>query len=97
MANNLLTNPIVLDTFSSDVTIADKPIRIKSISFSSSSAADKLVLEDRKGVTNVYLQLPVAGSTQDWTPAEPVWFQNGLICDVSDGAYVGTARLLIYL
>jgi hypothetical protein len=97
MANSTTTNPIYLDTFSGDVTISTGPIIVKSIVFGGGSANDTLVLEDAKGVWCVRIKCPTAGDTKqiDFGPEGQV-FQNGLICDVSDGAY-NTAYAFIYL
>lgn len=88
----------MLDTFSSDVTIATGPITVKKIVFWSTNADDKLVLEDRLGVTNVWIQLATAKDTFDLDFGEGGFtFQNGLVMDVSDGAYNTASRCLIYL
>lgn len=100
MANSTTTNPIMLDTFSADVTIAEpgKPLTVKAIVFWSTNADDKLVMEDCLGVTNVWLQLATAKDTIVWTPAgDGFTFNNGLIMDVSDGAYNTASRCLIYI
>jgi len=97
MANVLTSNPIYLDTFSSDITIAAKQIKIRAISFISTNADDKLVLEDNSGVPAVYIKLPTAKDSKAITFAgEGQVFNNGLICDVSDGAY-NDSVCLIYL
>jgi len=97
MANSLITNPIILDTFSADVTISATPITVSSIVFWSTNADDKLVMEDIKGVQNVWIQLATAKDTKFWTPAVPFTFGNGLVLDVSDGTYNTASRCVIYL
>lgn len=97
MANSTTTNPIVIDTFNADVTISTTPITVSSIVFWSTNADDKLVMEDVKGVTNVWLQIATAKSTLPWTPAKPFTFTNGLVLDVSDGTYNTASRCLIYV
>ena len=96
MANLLSTNPIFLDTFSSDFTISARPIRVKGITFPGTNADDKLVLEDINGVWSVRILLPTAKDSKhiDYGPTGHT-FPN-LVCDVSDGAY-NTAYALIYL
>lgn len=95
MANSLVTNPIFIDTFSADVTISSTPIRVKAISFWSTAADDKLVLEDVKGVTSVYIQLATAKDTKILSFGDGMIF-NGLVLDVSDGTYTSASRLIIY-
>ena len=98
MANSLTTNPIMLDTFNADVTIAANNITVKQIVFWSTNADDKLVLEDKLGVTNVWLQLATAKDTFVLDFGECGFtFTNGLVMDVSDGAYNTASRVLLYL
>lgn len=96
MANSLTTNPIVIDTFSSDVTISSVPIKVKKMIFWSTAADDKLVLEDNNAVPVVYYQLATAKDTRPIDFGEGQHF-NSLILDVSNGTYTTASRLLIYL
>ncbi len=95
MANVLTTNPIYLDTFSADIVISSVPIKVKGISFISTNADDKLVLEDINGVPNVMIKLPTAKDSKHIPYGEGQHFSS-LICDVSDGTY-NTSVCLIYL
>lgn len=96
MANNLKTNPIVIDTFSADVTIWTGHIKVKTIVFWSTAADDKLVLEDKNGTPVVYLQLATAKDTKQINFGEGITF-DGLVLDVSDGTYTSASKLLIYM
>jgi hypothetical protein len=95
MANSLNTNPIVIDTFSGDVTITTEPVQIDTISFTSSSAGDIATLDDKNG-NLVYYQSTSAANGSESLSFDGLRIQ-GLTLDVSDGTYAGTARLLIYL
>ena len=95
MPNSTTTNPIFLDTFSTDVTISDFPIPIKSIVFKSDNVDDELVLEDKNGVEVLRLSIETANKTVSWTPASTVYF-NTLVLDVSKGKYVGNCKAFIY-
>ena len=96
MANSTSTNPIFLDTFSSDIVVTTTRSRIKTIVFVTQTAGDLLTLEDPNGVNIVYLRA---------LANDPVILDFGangfpceaLTCDVSDGQYASTARVLIYL
>lgn len=96
MANDLKKNPIFIDTFSTDVVISDTPIKVKTITFWSTAADDKLVLQDKNGVISVYLQLATAKDTRQINFGEGMMF-NGLTLDVSDGTYTSASRLIIYM
>jgi len=96
MSNNLKTSPIIIDTFSDNVTISTTTIKVKTIVFWSTGADDTLVLEDNSGVPVVYLALAVAKDTKQINFGEGVVF-NGLTLDVSDGTYTTASRLLIYM
>ena len=85
MANDLTTNPIYLDTFSSDITLAaaGKPLHIKSVSFRG-TANDVFTIEDGAGTNIVNIKVDSVA------PQEVLvnqWFTGPIIVDVSDGAY----------
>lgn len=102
MANNLNTNPIFLDTFSSDVTVTTSRSRIIAVTFRSGTASDRLTLEDENGVNIIDLSIPLS-ATGGTTGQTSIWFGypgfpcSALTCDVSDGVYAATARAYIYL
>lgn len=98
MANSTVTNPIVLDTFTADVTISDKPISVKAITFKSAAAGDVFALEDAAGVKVVVLGQTVNGGSMILAPASPMRF-NSLYFDNDDtnsGLSAGD-YILIYL
>ena len=95
MANSTVTNPIVIDTWTADVTISAHPIPIKSIIVESNTAEDLVVLEDDKGVEIFRMRTSTANQTYVWTPSQPVVFKN-MYLDVSDCTITGTAKMLIY-
>ena len=49
MANKLSKNPIVLDTFGSDVVVSTTPLTLNGIEFYSGTATDKFCLTDKDG------------------------------------------------
>ena len=96
MANDLTTNPIFLDTFSSDITVTTNRVRVKAIEFRSGTASDRFTLEDANGV-NVF-DLTTAANSQAIIQFGDNGFPcNALTCDVSDGTYASTARAYVYL
>ena len=100
MANVFTTNPIFLDTFSSDIDVTRQvggPLRIKAIVFHGGSANDKFVSEDNAGNWNVELQAPTAGESKVLSFGGNVWIPQILIVDVSDGTYNSGARCYIYV
>lgn len=98
MANNLVSNPIVIDTFGSDINIGK--VTVSSISLVSAAAGDDAIFIDENGagVVNVHIAQNVSGGFSDWMPSVPFHFRNGLIYDesASNGIAAGD-RILIYL
>ena len=76
MANTYKNNPIILDTFNATVDIAnlafgksDVPVFIQKAVFSNPTAADIVILKDRKANVVVELEAVDAGQvTQDFDP-----------------------------
>lgn len=95
MANNLTTNPIYIDTFSSDVTVSSGSCKVTSIIFNSAAAGDKLVFIDNKANIVFEMRNNVAGGGKEWVPAKPQLFNNGLILDVSASTGVGAGDIVI--
>lgn len=94
MANNLNTNPIIIDTFTSDVTIFSTICHPKLITFNTDTAGNRLVLEDVAGNHVVDILMSANNTTYDlWLPEG--WQSNGLVLDISDGTY-DTCKMLIY-
>ena len=97
MANNLTTDPIVIDTFSVDVVISAIGLKVKSIIFTSDSVGDVFVLEDVNGVEIFRAKINSADASIVWTPSDGQWFNKGVYLNVSRGTYTGTAKALIYI
>jgi len=106
MANNVNTNPIYIDTFTSDVTIFSNPVSITAIYFETDTNTDILVLEDLSG--NVVYRLPITANTIDagtnynqptgkWVifPKESPLIANSLVMIASNGNYDGTCYAII--
>lgn len=90
MSNNLSCNPVIIDTFHSDVTIFDGPGVIRSVVFQGTTTGDRLVLEDKFGNWKVNLLSASNSGCVVFTPTNPI-HTYGLIMDVSDGVYAKTA------
>ena len=103
MANSLNTNPIVLDTFSSDFTAMTGGQRVIAIVFRSPTASDRFILEATDGmwVFDLTVAAGIANGSESnihlefGYPGFPV--SQPLTCDVSDGQYNSAARAYIYL
>ena len=90
MANNINTNPILVDTFAGDVVLSTRPICMEGASFFSTTATDHVAVVDKNGVEVSHL----------WAGSDllvPVVLNNPpYTVDVSAGVFAGTARLFIY-
>lgn len=84
MANSVVTNPIVFDTFNTDVTLSSTPIHVRAITFKSAAAGDVFVLEDRSGNKVVVLGQNINGGTVTLEFPEGFWFSQGLYFDQDD-------------
>lgn len=102
MANDYSKNPIVLDTFSASVDIANlafglphAPVFIKHITFHDPTANDIVVLKDKQG--NVVAALEAYATNQNLD----VDFGQGYCSDgltlVSTDCTVTTGKVLIYI
>jgi hypothetical protein len=98
MANNTATNPIVIDTFSTDVTISAVPIEVKAITFYSAAAGDVFALEDKNGTKVLVIGQTVNGGSMILSPGSPLRF-NSLYFDADDtNSGLGSGDyVLIYL
>jgi len=98
MANLIDTNPISIDTFSSDVVISRGPVVVTDIIFWSTVANDVLALDDKDGNPVLYYMLATGKDTRHihFGKGGRV-FQNGLVLDVSDGVYTTASKLFIYV
>jgi hypothetical protein len=101
MANSYKTNPIVIDSVSVTVDIANlafelttAPVHIEKVVFSNPTANDIVILKDRKGVVKVELEAVDAGQvTQNFIPP--------LVCDglqsVTGDNTITTGKVYIYV
>ena len=98
MANNLNSNPILIDTFSADVVISRDPVVVTDIIFWSTVANDVLSIDDKDGNLVFYYMLATGKDTRHvhFGKGGRV-FQNGLVVDVSDGVYTTASKLLIFV
>ena len=98
MANSLVRNPILLDTFSADVTISARDIRVKKIVLKSAADGDICVLEDISGNQVVWLTQTGNADTVEVDFGDCGFIFPGLVMDVSDCTGLGANDLLwIYL
>ena len=106
MSNELKTVPIVLDTFTADVTILSGRVQLWGVYFETNLNNDVLTLEDKYGHW-VWRQTATAatvdnGSNYNQPTGQLIMLPkpilcDGLILDVSDGNYDGTCYALIYV
>ena len=98
MANSLVRNPILIDTFSADVTISERDIRVKKILLKSAADGDICVLEDISGNQVVWLTTLGNGDLVEVDFGDAGFNFHGLKIDVSDCTGLGANDLLwIYL
>jgi hypothetical protein len=97
MANVLTTNPIYLDTFTSDVAISTNPVFIKDIILYAGGANTKLVLTDSSTtITYAILAQSGAGDTDSLSTYYPIPCKD-LTVDVSQGNFPANTIVLIYV
>lgn len=97
MGNNTNTNPIVIDTFGSDVTIGTGTVVVKSIVMEGASAGDTATFIDKDNVEVLRLSNAAGGGSQVWSPAKPFAFQRGLIFDDDASSLTTNDFIFIYL
>lgn len=90
MANNVKTNPMVVDNFGSDVVLSTRPILMKGASFFSTTATDHVTVVDKNGVECIHL---LANQTLD---VEADLNNPPYTVDVSAGVFAGTCRFFVY-
>lgn len=102
MANDYSKNPIVLDTFSASVDIANlalglphAPVFIKHITFHDPTAADIVVLKDKQG--NIVAALEALSTNLDVNIELPAGFCSDGLTLVSTDCTVTTGKVLIYV
>ena len=96
MANSLYTNPIVIDTFGADVTIAAGQIVVTEITMMGATAADTVTFIDNDTVPCLKLSNDIGGATKHWKPAKPFRFSNGVVFDDSASDLAANDFILIY-
>jgi len=98
MANNVVSNPITIDTWTADITISDSPVVVRKILFKSAADGDILVLEDKDGVQVAWLVQTGAADTVELDFGDAGFRFDGLQIDVSDCTGVASGDLAwIYL
>ena len=94
MANNLNTNPVFLDTFTADVTIATGPIKIKEIVIQDTTAGDTATFIDSNDVECARVSVDIGGSIGRITPNS--WFTRGVVFDASASSIASGGYCYIY-
>ena len=84
MANSLVRNPILIDTWSTDVTISSTPICVRKILLLSATAGELLYLEDVAGNQVALLVTKANAQTTELDFGESGFIFDGLQIDVSD-------------
>lgn len=103
MANRLTTNPIYVDQFDADVTLAAKgtPLKIQKIVCVSAGDGDIFRLEDSAGNILVHMVNTGAADMFELDFGSGIKFTDGVAIDVSDctgmAATDGTDAVWIYL
>jgi len=94
MANNLNTNPMLIDTFSADFDISLEPILIKKIRLFSAADGDVLSLNDKNG--NKVIRLVQSGNDDvvEDSYGEKGFQFDGLKCVVADCTGLGANDLI---
>lgn len=97
MSNSTTTNPIVIDTFTSDVTISSVPIPVKSIRFWADTAEDFIILQDKNGKEVYRERITTANQIASWEPSKSVCFSSlTLKANGSGSTITSNAKLWIY-
>lgn len=98
MANNTATNPIVIDTWTSDITITAYTCMVKKIVLLSADANDILYLENAAGDQVCNIVQKHAGGTTEIDFGQKGQVFQGLQIDVSDCTGLGSGdKVWIYL
>lgn len=97
MSNSASSNPIILDTWSSDITISSAPVIVRKIRLFSAAAGDKFYLEDKYG-TQVFYMVQATNARVTEVNFNDGFRFDGLQVDVSDCTGLGTSDIAwIYL
>ena len=103
MANLYKKNPIVIDTVSSTVDIANlafglttAPVHISKVVFTNPTADDVVVLKDRRAAIVVQLDAAAVDATQVTQTFDPPLITDGLQLVTGDQT-VTSGKILIYV
>lgn len=96
MANNLVTNPIYLDTFVSDIVVSSGPVAIKDVVLYGGGAAKVTLTDASTTRTYAICGVTAAGETDGFSPYTPVQCTD-LTVDVSQGTFPAGTIVLIYV
>jgi len=96
MANQTSGNPVVIDTFGSDVTISSNKVQVTSIVMEGATAGDTATFLDRDGNEVLRLSNSIGSASVVWSPAEAFRF-NGLTFDDSASSLAANDFVFIFL
>lgn len=97
MGNSLNTNPVVINTVGTDITVGTGAVSVSSIVMEDTTNKDTATFIDNNGVEVLRLSANAANVSEIWTPAEPHTFQNGLILDKSASTFATGGKMFIFL
>jgi len=92
MANSVVTNPIAIDTFASDVVLSTTPFTIKGFHFYSGTATDHVSVVDGNGVQVIHLLANTGVNIEPVTLTKPPYS-----VDVSAGVHAAGSVLFVYV
>ena len=92
MANSVVTNPIVIDTFVADVVLSTTPFTIKGFHFYSGTVTDHVSVVDGRGVEIIHL---IANT--GFIPVPVTLTKPPYSVDVSAGVHAAGAKLFVYV
>lgn len=102
MSNDYSKNPIVLDTFTASVDIANlafglphAPVFIKHVTFVAPTAADSVILKDKQG--NIVVSIKALSTNLDVNLDFGQSFCSDGLTMVSTDCTVTTGKVLIYI
>lgn len=96
MANQTTGNPVVIDTFGSDVAVSTNKVTVNSIVMEGATAGDTATFLDRDGNEVLRLSNTANGGSIVWSPAVPFTF-NGLTFDDSGSSLAANDFVFIFL
>lgn len=95
MANNLKSNPIVIDTISGDTVVSTAPLKLFLVELYAAGGAGVVLLKDTLGDAKAVFAVGSSGGCdrQEWH--YPLWV-NDLVID-GTATFPAGSRLLIYV